>query len=75
MVTIHSGGIASVRGEGALEPALAAVLGEQLPAGSSIWTSLMEGEARLAVCDGLPGQSRMIEFLDVDAQVWRGDVS
>jgi len=68
-------GFASVQGEGALEPALAAGMGSAVSDGSSIWTSHIDGEARLAVCEGLPGTGRMIELLDTDAAIWRGEAA
>lgn len=72
VVSKHPEGLANVQGEGALSPALAAVMGLPVPDGSGIWTSHIDGEARLAVCEGLPGTGRMIEMLDTDAAIWRG---
>ena len=37
----------------------------------SIWTTLLEGETRLMLLDGLPGRDRMVGMFDLDAASWR----
>lgn len=71
----RSGTVARVQGEGTLDAALAALNVAPVREGASIWTAHIDGDARLAVCDGLPGASRMIDLLDTDAEIWRGDAA
>jgi type VI secretion system protein ImpM len=37
----------------------------------TIWSTLMEGDNRLMVCDGLPDGSNMQGLFDLDADLWR----
>ena len=69
---MRQGGVVRVRGEGALDPALAAAMAAPVPSGASIWTSHVDSEARLVICDGLPSSTQMIEMFDEDAAVWQG---
>lgn len=37
----------------------------------TIWSTLMEGDNRLMVCDGLPDGANMQGLFDLDAELWR----
>jgi len=37
----------------------------------TVWSTLIEGDSRLMVCDGLPDGSNMQGLFDLDADLWR----
>lgn len=41
----------------------------------TIWSTLMEGDCRLMVCDGLPEGANMQGLFDLDADLWREGIT
>lgn len=37
----------------------------------SIWTAVLDGDTRLMLVDGLPGEDRMVGLFDLDSALWR----
>ena len=55
----------------ALMPRLAADLMARSFQSPSIWTAMLDDDARLMVCDGLPDGPNMQGLFDLDADLWR----
>ena len=75
LTSVCTGSLARVRGDGTLDSALAATAFTPVSAEATIWTSHIDREARLLVCDGLPGTTQMIELLDAEAAIWQGEAA
>jgi type VI secretion system protein ImpM len=56
--------------QGMLKSVAAELLARSFQA-PTVWTTLMEGDSRLMVCDGLPDGSNMQGLFDLDADLWR----